>query len=680
MANSGAYSTATADDEILALRQRLANMEQEVAALRSQVSLYQHTLDLIPDLVVIRDSQTQVVYANPAFQRYHQIGGPVPEADDLLATPSGAELTDSPALVTVAPRADADGNVRVFRTITAVMPQRPGTLDHTISIARDITALQQTTAALQSSEVRYRNMVANAPGMVYQLVYRPDGSGGFTFVSDGCRAIYGLSPAEILARPESVFNVVHPEDRAEIDRTIAEATAELKSWSWAGRIVLPSGAEKWLQCKARPTHLDDGTIIWDGLLMDITDRKQTELELGQQRERLTSLLTSLPGVVWEVWLQPDPAAGRINFVSDYLRTLLGYTMEEWHRSPNTWLEVMDIEQRAEILHEINSSDPMPPLQRREFRWRAKDGTYHWVAVHLATINDPDGTMLGWRGVALDITDQKRAEEERSRLREELIAIQERALQEMRAAKAVAEAANQAKTLFLSTMSHELRTPLTSVIGYSELLLRDLPHRSAEEIQQDIQLIRTASQHLLTLINTILDLSKIEAGKMELQSEPVDTDLLLDEVLLMVRPLAGQQGNALEVLRPDELPPMHSDRTKVRQVLLNLLANAAKFTSAGRIALEAHPIDHAGEPGVQFRVSDSGPGIAPNLLPRLFEPFVQDPEVARQRGGTGLGLALSRRLCRLMGGDISVESRPGAGSIFTVRLPLKAPAPPANSPE
>jgi PAS domain S-box-containing protein len=435
---------------------------------------------------------------------------------------------------------------RSFAQMVAALQSREQQLQEQIVAVNELnTALQQTTAALQSSEARYHNIVANVPGMVYQIAYRPDGTGGFTFVSDGCRAIYGLSPAEILARPESVFNVVHPEDRAEIDRTIAEATSELKSWNWVGRALLPSGEERWHQCAAQPTLQQDGTLVWDGLMMDITD-------------------------------------------------------------------------------------------------------------------------------------QKHAEEERARLREELIVLQEQSLYEMRVAKAEAEAANQAKTLFLSTTSHELRTPLTSVIGYSELLLRDLPHRSLEESQQDIRLIHTASQHLLTLINTILDLSKIEAGKMELLSESVDTDLLLDEVLLMVRPLAAQQGNVLDVLRPDELPLMHSDRTKVRQLLLNLLANAAKFTSAGRITLEARQIDHGDEPGVQFRVSDTGPGIAPGLLPRLFEPFVQDPEMARQRGGTGLGLALSRRLCRLMGGDISVESQLGMGTTFTVHLPLTAPPSPADS--
>jgi signal transduction histidine kinase len=221
------------------------------------------------------------------------------------------------------------------------------------------------------------------------------------------------------------------------------------------------------------------------------------------------------------------------------------------------------------------------------------------------------------------------------------------------------------------MSHELRTPLNAIIGYSEMLHEEIAETDQRDLADDLQKIRGAGQHLLSLINDILDLSKIEAGKMELATEDFDVRATIEEVTTTVRPLVEKNDNRLDVRCDDDLGTMHSDPTKVRQMLLNLLSNASKFTDGGTITLEAmrRPGANSGSDIFLFKVSDSGIGMTPEQMKKLFEAFSQaEASTTRKYGGTGLGLAITRHFCRLMGGDVTVESKPGIGSTFTIELP------------
>ncbi|HMA36731.1 MAG TPA: ATP-binding protein [Chloroflexia bacterium] len=251
------------------------------------------------------------------------------------------------------------------------------------------------------------------------------------------------------------------------------------------------------------------------------------------------------------------------------------------------------------------------------------------------------------------------------------------------AQTVAEAANAAKSQFLANMSHELRTPLNAILGYSDLLASEVRAGGTPDVLPDLTKIQTAGQHLIALITDILDLSKIEAGKMELDYQPLDLGELLATVVATVQPLVSQRGNTLLYTAPPALGPLASDATKLRQILLNLLSNAAKFTTQGTIELTVAPLPAAdGAEAIGFTIRDTGIGMTEEQVARIFQEFYQaESSFARRYGGTGIGLALSQRLSRLLGGLITVTSTPGHGSTFTLTLPLtrRAPVAPPRAP-
>jgi signal transduction histidine kinase len=278
-----------------------------------------------------------------------------------------------------------------------------------------------------------------------------------------------------------------------------------------------------------------------------------------------------------------------------------------------------------------------------------------------------------------------------------IAERRRAEHELQKAKEIAETANHTKSAFLASMSHELRTPLNAIIGYSEMLYEDILENATRSSSHpdalvDLNKIRSAARHLLAIVNDILDFSKIEAGKLNIFPEMFDIAGLIDSVVSTVAPLVEKNKNRLNVVCEDDIGTMCADQTRVRQVLLNLVSNAAKFTEAGTISLVAErraahevlldinniqlndskqELNSSPSSFVVFEVTDTGIGMSEAQLQRLFEAFVQvDDSTTRRYEGTGLGLAITQRLCRLMGGDIQAQSTPGVGSTFTVYLPSR----------
>ncbi|HSG82479.1 MAG TPA: GAF domain-containing protein [Gemmatimonadota bacterium] len=359
-------------------------------------------------------------------------------------------------------------------------------------------------------------------------------------------------------------------------------------------------------------------------------------EARQQKQYFEELVRNSPVAIVTVDANHDVMSCNPAFESMY-----GYVQDEvLGRNLDDLITTEETRRQAVAYTEqALSSRPVKVIGQR----RRKDGELIDVEV-LGVPVIVDGSRVGLMALYHDISELLRARRE-------------------------AESANTAKSQFLASMSHELRTPLNAILGYSEMLQEDAEEDGQEGYVSDLQKIQSAGVHLLTLINDVLDLSKIEAGKMELSPETFDVGATIQEVASTVRPLIEKNDNELIVRCNDGLGSMYSDRTRTRQVLLNLLSNAAKFTEKGTITLAAERTRGADGDAVVFSVSDTGIGMTPDQVAKLFEPFSQaEASTATKYGGTGLGLALSRRFCQMMGGDVTLKSDAGAGSTFTVRLP------------
>jgi signal transduction histidine kinase len=294
------------------------------------------------------------------------------------------------------------------------------------------------------------------------------------------------------------------------------------------------------------------------------------------------------------------------------------------------------------------------------------------------LRDINNHIVGILGTYEDITARKQAEEA---IRELNVTLEHRVAKrtaELAVAKERAEEADRLKSAFLATMSHELRTPLNSIIGFTGIILQGLAGPLNGEQTKQLAMVQSSSRHLLALINDVLDISKIEAGQLEIRAEQFDLLASLEKVAALVKPLLDKKGLALRVVLSPNVGPVVSDQLRVEQLLLNLLNNAVKFTEQGEVTLEAGLIKdytspHQGtpEPAVRLSVTDSGIGIKPEDMEKIFQPFRQiDSGLTRQHEGTGLGLTICRRLADLLGGEISAKSTWGEGSTFTFVLPLK----------
>ncbi len=378
------------------------------------------------------------------------------------------------------------------------------------------------------------------------------------------------------------------------------------------------------------------------------ENERPPASLQAQHLSYRELAEAMPQQVWTA--HPDGALDYVNQqVTDYCHA----TSEDLIGAG--WLSIVHPDDVAPSVARWTRSIQTGALYEVEFRLhRAHDQTYRWHLGRAVPLRDAAGRIVKWLGTNTDIHDRKQVEAE------------------LGVAKAAADAANQAKSVFLANMSHELRTPLNAIIGYSEMVMEEAQDENLDRIVEDARKIRSAGRHLLELISAVLDLSKIEAGKMDLHVEPFSVRKLIGEIKSVIEPLVEQNHNSLRVSIEDQVVSkfadrMYADETKVRQILLNLLGNACKFTTRGEITLEVCMLD---KDQISFAVCDTGIGMKQDQVGKLFEPFIQaNQSTSRRFGGTGLGLAISRRFARMMGGDITVRTAEGMGSTFTVSLPM-----------
>jgi len=401
------------------------------------------------------------------------------------------------------------------------------------------------------------------------------------------------------------------------------------------------------EIQAREERLAD----WNQNLEQTVHARTAALEAAEVESRKLALVASSTynGVII------TDAAGRIEWTNAAFTRITGYTAAEViGKTPDALLSGPDTSPtvRAE---QSRARQENRGFQIEVLNYR-KDGTPFWVLVDGQPVFDEEGRVLNYLVVQVDISKRKQDEEE------------------LLVAREAAEEANRTKSAFLANMSHELRTPMNAIIGYSEMLVEEAEDLGQESFIPDLNKIHSAGKHLLGLINDVLDISKIEAGKMTVYLEDFDVPGMITEVTATIHPLVAKNGNALVIECAPDLGLMRADVTKVRQTLFNLLSNAAKFTHQGKISLTVtRDLD-----SVLFRVADTGIGMTPEQLAKLFQAFVQaDASTTRKYGGTGLGLAISRKFCQLMGGDITVTSEPGHGTAFTVRLPVSVRDPNAT---
>jgi len=380
---------------------------------------------------------------------------------------------------------------------------------------------------------------------------------------------------------------------------------------------------------------------------DVTERRTAEARLRENEERFRTVADFTHD--WEYWLGPD---GTFLYVSPSCERMTGYGAEMFMVSPGLILDIVRDEDRERIRAHLFGEERREERVQLEFGIVTRDGRELAVSHVCQPVFDAAGAYRGRRGSNRDVTDERR-------LREDLIQ-----------ARLSAEEASRAKSMFLANMSHELRTPLSGIMGLSELLL--LGDGVGARERGYLELIRESGRSLLAIVDDILDVTRIEAGKLQITPRDFDLPARLRAVTAAFAPQAQAKGLDLELSVAPEVPAcVHGDPERLAQILNNLLANAVKFTARGRIGLEVRP-DGAGQDGPRlvFSVTDSGVGIAPEDLAHLFEAFYQaDASYAKRFGGMGLGLAIVRHLCDLLGGSVAVVSRVGEGSTFRVVLPF-----------
>lgn len=389
-----------------------------------------------------------------------------------------------------------------------------------------------------------------------------------------------------------------------------------------------------------------GRIGW--VVTDATSRKRSERYVAQSEIRFRSMIEATASIVW--------TATPLGTFAQAQPEWCGFTGQSVEQSLGWgWLDAIHPDDREATADAWKNAIGTGALYEVEHRLRRRDDTWRYMSVRGVPISDDDGIVREWFGIHTDISMRKQAEGD------------------IKAAKEAAEEANRAKSQFLANMSHELRTPLSAVIGYSEMLAEEIEEIGGTALLPDVAKIEANARHLLSLINDVLDISKIEANKVEIYPETFDVSGMLKEIAETVQSLVEKKDNRLALQLADQLGDMHTDIVKVRQCLLNLLSNACKFTEKGTITLGAQRIHKDAKDWVRFSVADSGIGMTPEQLDKLFERFSQaDVSTTRRFGGTGLGLAITQAFSRLLGGDIEVQSEFGKGTTFAVVIPVTVP--------
>ena len=518
----------------------------------------------------------------------------------------------------------------------------------------EITAKVHARNQLRRTEQQLRQIVGLVPGVIYRILSDGQGNAQLDYVSPSVEQVFGVSPEQLAGDPSLLRAMRHPDDRERVDRAIQQAMQECRGLDIEFRVCMPNGRERWIAQTNVLAPPEGGMEARVGLMLDITARKHAEQALRDSSLLWKQALESTGDGVWD-W---DLATG-VEELSPRCKALYGYGPDELTDSPDALDALTHPDDKPGMLCDRNDHfTGRAPRYVNEHRVRCKDGHWKWILSRGIVISrSAEGTPLRMIGTHTDIQARKQTDE-------------------LRRQRDIAQAADTAKSQFLSRVSHELRTPLNAVLGFAQLLELDVGIQADPRHLGWVRQVLASGRHLLGLMDDILDLSAAQTGELRVHTEPVPLAPLVDEAWKLVAHAAQQAGLGFSNGTAASTHEIWADRKRLCQVLVNLLSNAVKYNRPGGW-IEVTVAEDGDQ--VLLSVADSGAGLSAAQTERLFQPFER---LGAQRGpvqGTGLGLALCRQLVNAMGGSISASSTQGQGSVFRVSLSRAGAAAPATLP-
>jgi two-component system sensor histidine kinase/response regulator len=512
------------------------------------------------------------------------------------------------------------------------------------------SALAAERDKLKESEKRYARAVQGTNDGIWDW----DMQTGACYFSPRWKAQLGYGPEELADHAETFFALLHAKDQPKVQEALRRHLEQKEPYDVEVRLRQKNGQWRWIRARGQAEWDSAGNPVrMAGSHTDVTFQKAADAALRESEARFRALVGNVPGAVFRL---RNDAHFSLQFMSEGIEPIAGRPASEFTSGQLAFQEFIPEEYRGEVLRTVSRSLVTREPFQVEFQVLHADGTRRWVEVQGRGVVMEDGSQPCLDGIILDITRQKEQQSE------------------LRRAKEAAEAATHAKSEFLANMSHEIRTPMNGVLGMTGFLLDTA---LSPEQREYAETVRSCAEGLLEIVNDILDFSKIEAGKLDLEPLVFDLREVVEDALAMAGPKANAKGLELACLLAEDLPRTFvGDSGRVRQVLVNLVGNAVKFTERGQVIVRVgYEGASEGKCLLTFEVEDSGIGISEEALPRLFHSFSQaDGSMARRFGGTGLGLAISRQLVELMGGQIGVRSELGTGTTFhfSLRLPAGDP--------